>query len=168
MDAHHGSTLQWGEKEVIPRGLLPPRHSSRPSFGQTASNGRLPVSGRDGKLHLGEEPGSYFCYFFVSSQDAKSLPIGTHRGSLWAYLQFLQTGRLRQSWKTEGSIGQAVRAVGQAVQEPGNRGGVVSARVETQSAGGWRQQARRLVVGAGGRAGCGPGGLRGLRLRQGR
>lgn len=96
------------------------------------------------------------------------MSVPTHRGSLWAHLQFLQTGRLRQPWKTEGSVGQAVRAVGQAVQEPRNRSGVVSARVETQSAGGWRQQARRFIVGTGGRAGCGPGGLRGLRLSQGR
>lgn len=142
--------------------------SSRPFFGQTSSNGGLPIRDRDGKLRLGEESSSCFCYFLASSQDAKSLPIRTHGGSLRAHLQFLQTGRLRQPWKTEGSIGQAVRAVCQTVQEPGNRGGVVSARVETQSAGGWRQQAGRLIVGAGGRAGCGPGGLRGLRLRQGR
>lgn len=106
--------------------------------------------------------------FLLFSQDAKSLPIPTHRGPLWAYLQFLQTGRRRQYGKTKGSIGQAVRAVGQAIQEPGYRGGVVSAGVETQSASGWCQQAGRLVVGTGGRAGCGPGGLRGLRLRQGR
>lgn len=61
-----------------------------------------------------------------------------------------------------------MRAVGQAVQEPGHRGSVVPARVEAQSAGGWRQQARRLIVGAGGSPGRGPGGLRGLWLCQGR
>lgn len=61
-----------------------------------------------------------------------------------------------------------MRAVGQAVQEPGHRGGVVAARVEAQGAGGRRQQAGRLVVGAGGGAGRGPGGLRRLRLCQGR
>lgn len=119
-------------------------------------------------MRLGEQSGSCFCYFFASSQDAKSLPIRIHRGSLWTHLQFLQTGRRRQPGETKGSICQAVRAVGQAVQEPGHCGGVVSARVETQSAGGRRQQARRLVVGPGGRAGCGPGGLRGLWLGQGR
>lgn len=60
-----------------------------------------------------------------------------------------------------------MRAIGEAVQEPGYRGSVVSARVEAQSAGGWRQQAGLLVVGAGGSAGRGPGSLRGLRLCQG-
>ena len=47
-------------------------------------------------------------------------------------------------------------------------GGVVAARVEAQGAGGRPQQAGRLVVGAGGGAGRGPGGLRRLWLRQGR
>lgn len=61
-----------------------------------------------------------------------------------------------------------MRAVGQPVQEPRHRGGVVAARVEAQGAGRRRQQTRRLVVGAGGGAGRGPGGLRRLRLCQGR
>lgn len=61
-----------------------------------------------------------------------------------------------------------MRAVGQAVQEPRHRGGVVAARVEAQGAGRRRQETGRLVVGAGGGAGRGPGGLRRLRLCQGR
>lgn len=60
-----------------------------------------------------------------------------------------------------------MRPVGQALQEPGHGGGVVAARVEAQSAGGRRQQAGRLFVGAGGGAGSGPGGLGRLRLCQG-
>lgn len=90
-------------------------------------------------------------------------------GQLRPHLQVLQAGRRRQPGEAEGRVRQAVRAVGQAVQEPGHRGGVVAARVQAQGAGGRRrQQARRLVVGAGGGAGRGPGGLRGLRRCQGR
>lgn len=52
------------------------------------------------------------------------------------------------------------------MQEPGNRGGVVAAWVEAQGAGGRRQQTGWLVMGAGGGAGRGPGGLWRLRLSQ--
>ena len=91
-----------------------------------------------------------------------------HPGPFGPHLQVLQARRHRQPGKAEGRVGQAVRAVGQAVQEPRHSGGVVAARVEAQGAGGRRQQAGRLVVGAGGGAGRGPGSLRRLRLCQGR
>lgn len=91
-----------------------------------------------------------------------------HPGPFRPHLQVLQARRHRQPGKAEGRVGQAVRAVCQAVQEPRHSGGVVAARVEAQGAGGRRQQAGRLVVGAGGGAGRGPGSLRRLRLCQGR
>lgn len=91
-----------------------------------------------------------------------------HPGPFGPHLQVLQARRGRQPLEAEGRVGQAVRALGQALQEPRHSSsGVVTARVEAQGAGWRRQQAGRLVVGAGGGAGRGPGGLRRLRLRQG-
>lgn len=104
----------------------------------------------------------------ASSQSPKSpRPVLAHPGPFGPHLQVLQAGRRRQAREAEGRVSQAVRAVGQAVQEPGHGGGVVAAWVEAQGAGGRRQQAGRLVVGAGSRAGRGPGRLWRLRLRQG-
>lgn len=95
-------------------------------------------------------------------------PVPTNPGPLRSHLQVLQIGGRRQPRKAERCVCQAVRAVGQAVQEPGHSGGVVTARVKAQGAGGRCQQAGWLLVGAGGCAGRCPSGLRRLRLRQGR
>lgn len=116
----------------------------------------------------GEDSDSCFGHFLLPARMLNRCPFRPTLIPLWSYLQFLQARRRCQPGKTERRICQAVRAVGQAVQESGHRGSVVSARIETQSAGGWRQQAGRVVVSPGRRTRCGPGGLRGLRLCQGR
>lgn len=115
---------------------------------------------------LGEKSSSCIRHS-VSSQSPKpprSFP--AHPGLFGPHLQVLQARRRRQPGEAEGRVGQTVRAVGQAVQEPGHSGGVVAARVEAQGAGGRRQQTGWVVVGAGGGAGRGPGGLWRLRLCQ--
>lgn len=68
---------------------------SRPPFCQTAPSQGLPDRGTNVKLQLGEESGILLLSFFVSSQDAKSLPIPAHPGPFWSHLQFLQAGGRR-------------------------------------------------------------------------
>lgn len=56
-------------------------------------------------------------------------PVLAHSGPFGPHLHVLQARRRRQSGEAEGRVGQAVRAVCQAVQEPRHRGSVLAARV---------------------------------------